>query len=137
LRDIKPGDKLYIMLHGPSQADGFLGASRKNGMKRYTPEQLARVLQREGLAKNITDIRLYACGSAIVGQEPAMAERLKQALVQRGYQNIAVYGYLGDVGASYAPRVDDNLKISSTAHKGAHDLELANYVRASHRRVRF
>jgi hypothetical protein len=131
--------KVYIHIHGSDDAY-YVSDSRADGsIKKYTPDELAALLMHEGLTTQIRDVRLYACASGEAGAIPAFADRLKVAMVSKGYSAVMVTGYLNDVKASYAPRLDDvnpNVQVPDI-HKGAYDPVVGGEVRASKRRVRF
>jgi hypothetical protein len=138
LRLVNPDDKVYIVTHGAGIPDSrFIGAERSSDYKKYTPEGIASTLQKEGLTKLISRVKVFACGSAIPGQMPPFAQRLKAAMVKNGYLSVMVTGYLGDVKPSYAPRSIDIFNLTEEEHKGAYDEDDAMIVRASTKRVVF
>lgn len=118
LRNVLASDKLYIVAHGAALGSRFIGSERgavKKGndwvggtFKKYSPDQLATVLKNEGLRTDFIDLRVFACGSALVPQgvnaTVSFAQGLKNALVGLGYAHLQVTGYQGAVKASYALR---------------------------------
>jgi hypothetical protein len=65
-------------------------------LKTYTPGDLARVLEDEGLPKDFKNVYLAACWSALGGYDRApFAQALWGALRQRGYYSVEVTGYRG------------------------------------------
>ncbi|HAJ6623750.1 TPA: hypothetical protein HNC36_28180 [Escherichia coli] len=86
-------DRLYIIAHGNTSVIG-------DGIRRtekLTPEDLAKVLYGLGLPKYFEDVRLFSCYSGVSNKFASYAQRLKEALKERGYCNIMVTGYLGMV----------------------------------------
>lgn len=120
LRNVAAADKLYILAHGNSLGSAAIGAKRgatRSGLawtggtsKKYTPDELADVLQAEGLPTNFVDLRVFACGSATTPATGAatasFAQRLKNAMVALGYNAIIVTGYEGALKTSYSQRKD-------------------------------
>jgi hypothetical protein len=118
LRNVQAADKLYILAHGAALGSRFIGAERgavKQGtnwvggtLKKYSPDRLAQVMKDEGLKTGFQDLRVFACGSALIKANSAMtisfAGGLKNALVALGYANIRVTGYQGSVRSSYSVR---------------------------------
>jgi hypothetical protein len=104
LRGIAAADELCLIIHGREAGSRFVGEDRRgaNGMelKKYSPEELARAIDKEGLIKTFRDLKLVACGggNCAYGEKQAMppfAQRLSFALKQRGYDHIQVTGYHG------------------------------------------
>ena len=126
LADVDAGDKIYLLSHGLSTAtsggalaignkrggqlqNGFVGGIQVVGgdMKMYRVDELARAIDKEGLTKNFRDLRVFCCNAGRDASHQGnavqpFAQRLKSALVVRGYHNIIVTGYLGDLVASYS-----------------------------------
>ena len=121
LRAVAPESKLYLLLHGSGTAEGrYVGATRSDGAtKSYTPEQLAMLMESEGLTKKIGRVSLFSCGSGL-GLEMSYAARLKRAMVSRGFLFVTVAGYLGDVKTSYVQRyiTEGEDLYTVDAHKG-------------------
>lgn len=121
LKCVTAADKVYILAHGAALGSSAIGACRggekvaafgsdqwQGGtLKSYTAAALARLLEKEGLAKHNMDVRVFACGS---GNTPAtatrsFAEELALELRALGYPNgLRVTGYLGSVRSSYSIR---------------------------------
>lgn len=136
LRNVAANDKLYVMLHGGAMGSKSVGAARggmnvspnaapkwEGGvMKEYTPEGLAKVIEREGLITSFVDLRMYACGSGLMpeGEAKSFAERLQNALYDRDYKLVRVTGYLGSVKTSYVERLEKGSvdKRTPASHKG-------------------
>jgi hypothetical protein len=98
LRHLSAKDMLFVVVHGSGGGSRKVGAERNGVMKVYSPEQLADVLQKEGLTRSFVDLRLAVCGSAenkALAGLPSFAERLGAELVGAGYSNIKVMGYKG------------------------------------------
>lgn len=135
LRRVGAGDKLYVLQHGVmyqgSNQAVMIGATRggtvKTGLqgpyvvggtdKRYTPDALAEHLEKEGLTKAIADLRIFACGSGVSEQQngaqmPSYAQALKGALTQRGYAQVIVTGYLGNLIAKHDGRLPPGTKFA-------------------------
>jgi hypothetical protein len=132
LDQVQDNDKLYVLAHGyqSKEAHGALviGAQRGDyvasgrsltgyavqaapgvGPKLYRAVTFAKHLEDEGLSKGFIDLRLFCCGSGLDGKQNGVnyapyASRLKAAMVARGYTQIMVAGYLGDLGADHMPR---------------------------------
>jgi hypothetical protein len=127
LRKLATADKLYILAHGHSLGSVAIGAARGakrrqqpsgkvewvgGKLKKYSADELAKLLEDEGLGKTFIDLRVYACGSAIAptppGQHPgttvAFADGLKNAMKARGYNSISVTGYEGALESGYSER---------------------------------
>lgn len=119
-------DKLYILAHGASRTSGFnqpavqigmdIGAVKKENAlsptweggvwKGFEAHKLAEHLEAEGLTRNILDVRVFACGTGISSDTVpvAYAKLLREALRRRGYRNVTVSGYNGDVAPTYNNR---------------------------------
>ena len=93
--------KLYIIVHGGGKGSASVGASRSGILKKYSPNDLAKAAEAEGLGKKIRDVRMYACGSAVApkGMAPFGA-RFAESLRNLGYDNVKVTGYLGSLYAA-------------------------------------
>lgn len=126
LSTVQAGDKLWVLSHGISATDGdgavvignkrggvlksaFIGGLTVEGgtYKLYHVDRLARAIDKEGLTKNFVDLRLYCCnaglGATYKGRQlQPFAERLKQALVGRGYNQVVVKGFRGSLIAGYS-----------------------------------
>lgn len=140
LRNVVANDRLYVLAHGGPQGSRHIAAARgarqvcemgvfhwEGGVtKSYDPEQLAAVIEAEGLLKSFVDLRIFACGSALVPapvdneKTRSFAENLLFAMRDLGYHLIQVTGYQGSVRSAYAPRsVKGNaLELTSEMHKG-------------------
>ena len=100
LSRVGPWDTLYILAHGEGYAgSNLVGAKRGSKFKTYTPEKLTSTLKKEGLADNVTDIRLLACGGGleVQGIHDSWAQKLKRAMNDAGYWRVYVTGYRGFV----------------------------------------
>jgi hypothetical protein len=138
LRNVTSGDKLYILAHGHSLGSTAIGVRRGakkvivlakpswtgGTMKQYGPDELAAVLEKEGLVKSFVDLRVFACGSANVPAAPGVtasfAQGLRDAMRALGYNSVRVTGYEGALRTSYAQQHDpDNFgKFTTSEHKG-------------------
>lgn len=135
LRNIAATDKLYILAHGAATGSKRIGGWRgmhfdagtndwEGGtLKGYTADQMARALEGEGLIKSFVDLRVFACGSGLVpppksGETQSFAERLRTALRGRGYNHVAVTGYLGSVKPAYDLRSVGIDQFTTEQHKG-------------------
>ncbi len=100
---VQPQDKVYISAHGAGVADGrYIGDDRGDGTeKKYTPDEMAHTLEKEGLTKFIGVVKMYACGSGLSRRIPSYAQRLKIAMVKRGYNRVMVTGYESDLSPDY------------------------------------
>lgn len=111
LRNVAAKDKLYVICHGATMGSRFTGARRgavqqgnewKGGeYKKYSPDQLAQVIQKEGLTTTFVRLYLFVCGSGLVPatQAKSFAEGVAIGLGNLGYSHIRVVGYLGEVSA--------------------------------------
>ena len=119
LRAVHQGDSLFLILHGAGVAGSrFIGAKRNGGQKKYTPEQIARTIEKEGLPKSFEDLFLLSCGGGLDVDDggrlhkPFVA-KVSAALKDLGYSRIRVTGYMGDVkpgcGDGYQVVVDTGL----------------------------
>jgi|GEM_PF-1798019 len=134
LRGLSAQDKLFILCHGASRGSSKIGAERgakqvyKKGvpeweggvMKAYDPDELAVVTEKEGLLKSFVDLRMFACGSALIPatQAKSFAERYALAMGALGYNHLRVTGYLGAVRSSYATRQVGMTGYTQNTHKG-------------------
>ena len=104
LGGVSAWDELLLICHGATGGSKFTGATRDdNKLKKYSPEELAGVIRKEGLAKSFIDLKLLVCGGGLRprgGVDDPFAERLCDALKAEGYSQIRVTGYLGDVSTS-------------------------------------
>jgi hypothetical protein len=95
-------EKLYVMIHGDGndQANTYAVAGQRadGDWKSYDPQHLARHLEKEGLSKAHRDLRLAACnGGRVDAVGYSFASVLKAWLSHRGYQNLTVYAYNGEI----------------------------------------
>lgn len=102
LSSLSPADTLNLICHGATGGSTKTGADRNGVLKAYTPEQLAEVIMKEGLPKTFINLKLLICGGALDRNpssrgKPAFAKGCFDALKARGYGNILVTGYCGDV----------------------------------------
>lgn len=142
LRSVRPNDKLYVMTHGlmpnpDTYIPTHVGDTRSgNDQKRYTPSELAKVLEKEGLTKSIIEVSVFACGSGLPSPLGPWARRLRDEMRNLGYSRVAVTGYLGDVRYSYAYRQTPDGGYTDEQHKG---IELGDGLiyQASSHKVRF
>jgi hypothetical protein len=169
LSGVGANDKLYILAHGLSASGGLNQPAVQIGMDRgsekkslwpeiwaggvwkgYTPKALAAHLEAEGLTKQIVDVRVFACGTGVaqLAALPSFAQQLKNELVQRGYLQVLVTGYLGETTINYnnrkyvqgtgpAQHANPHMaEYTATAHKGTKDGS-GDWVPASTRKVTF
>ncbi len=125
LSDVGGGDKLYVLAHGrmlPGEHGALIIGVKRGAFvlggslqgytvqgghwKSYTPPVLARHFEKEGLTKGIVDLRLFCCGAELATQQNGVAvqpfaQRLKAAMVARGYNAVTVTGYLGDLSPQH------------------------------------
>ena len=102
LRALSPADTVNLICHGATGGSTLTGADRAGVLKAYTPAELAEVLEKEGLPKTFVNLKLLICGGALdtnpsAKGKPAFAKGCFDALKARGYGNIQVTGYCGDV----------------------------------------
>jgi hypothetical protein len=124
LSGVAAGDTVWVLSHGLTAGGGAVVVGNKRGgqlqnnfaggptvvggqMKSYQADQLAAMLEKEGLVKTFVDLRLFACEAGLPATyqgNPLLpfAQRLKNALVGRGYANVVVTGFLGDLVAGYS-----------------------------------
>ena len=128
LKEITSTDTLYIMAHGY----GFPGfrriVERRDGdeLKSYNAEQLANVLFSEGLRLNFRNLHLLSCGSGLMNKsvldsdkvlidsklisknmhKNSFARQVCDAMKIKGYSQIQVTGYLGNIHIIPAMRPD-------------------------------
>lgn len=166
LSSVADDDKVYVLAHGiRNVGDGavVIGARRGDwvqsgqsltgytvqggAMKMYYPGEFAEHLEKEGLSKGFVDLRLFCCGSGLVaesqkyGDLDPYAQRLRGAMVQRGYNNVAVTGYLGDLSHEHIPRFapgsyEARDEYGEGTHKGV-QIAGSYKSRAKNHRVRF
>jgi hypothetical protein len=120
LRGVRAGDTLYLVLHGDGVA-GSKGVGAGRGYSRedlpgrivwkagpgstekdYSPDDVARIIEAEGLTKGFIDLHMLTCGSGLEGgNDPncvrSIAERVRDAMQARGYDRIRVTGYTGSI----------------------------------------
>lgn len=124
LSGVEPGDTLYFLLHGGGLEGrkDIVFANRHakrtklgwdegdaKGQKGYTPEQVAALLEKEGLKKTFVDLHMLTCGGALPGMDvDAFAERVCRGLKEIGYKRIQVTGYKGDVLVSRMGWISDD-----------------------------
>lgn len=102
LKMVPSTEKLYVMIHGDGN-DGDntfrVAGQRSNGKWReYSPENLARHLEKEGLSKAHQDLRLAACnGGRPDSVGDSFASILKLWMAHLGYHNLTVYAYHGEI----------------------------------------
>ena len=166
LSSVADDDKVYVLAHGIRNAgDGAVVIGARRGeyvqsgasltgytvqggtMKMYHPAEFAEHLEKEGLSKGFVDLRLFCCGSGLDAQSQIhgpldpYAQRLRQAMVQRGYNSVVVTGYLGDLSHEHIHRFAPGTSFadpdqSQGKHKGV--LIAGTYKsRAKNHRVRF
>jgi hypothetical protein len=110
LRSLTDEDRLYISAHGNAESIGTEG----NAVE-LSPAQLANLLETNGVPKDITDIRVFACHSAESSnpdqesievyfvpdeeklREQTYAGKLATQLENLGYKNAVVRGYMGAI----------------------------------------
>lgn len=96
-------DELLLICHGATGGSKFTGAQRSDGLKKYAPDELARVIQKEGLTKSFINLKLLVCGGGLKpagGAVDPFAERTCAALKADGFSKIEVTGYRGDVSTT-------------------------------------
>ena len=98
LSGVKPWDELLVICHGSGGGSNRTGVTRNGTLKAYTPDQLAKVIESEGLTKAFIDLKLLVCGSAensaLNGADP-FGKRVCAAMKDRDYNRIQVTGYRG------------------------------------------
>src|SRR5882757_1499870 len=100
LAQVKPEDKIYILLHGTGESDSLtIGTQLPSGkFKAYNPAEMAKILEKEGLTKDISRVNVFACGSGLASSQiPAWAQRLKEQMVHIGFLEVVVGGYTADL----------------------------------------
>jgi hypothetical protein len=116
LATLTQNDTLYIIAHGRrSRGDQICGETRKNSYSYLSAAQLAKQLRKDGLPKNVGDVRLMVCWSGYVGGatpwkegaathtlqrtagEAPFAGQLCAALKNSGYNRMIVTGFTGEV----------------------------------------
>lgn len=140
LRNVPAGRKLYILAHGQIRVNTrgavSVGATRDGGggRKSYSPDQLAAHLEAEGLTKQIRDVRLFNCQAGVERENgPAFGELFFDAMQARGYAQVEVSAYLGNLVSAYGQRgmpeldnearelfeaAEGNVYFTATRHKG-------------------
>jgi hypothetical protein len=108
LRDVKPGDRLYVFGHGN------LGKGIGPTKKGLTAKQLAKRIDDDGLPKTHPEIRLFACNTAVKmhNQVAPYAARFARAMAKRDYLGIFVVGYIGFVCLSRQGHKRSTLELS-------------------------
>jgi hypothetical protein len=164
LRNVGAATKVYILTHGIKSGAGVMPASwvgaRRGGhqqyhrgvprwvggqLKQFTPDQLARHVDREGLSHAIQDLRLFSCGAGVDvdNNTRSFGHRFREALRARGYANVRLTAYTGNLQSAYATRSVTPGYTASTAapHLTEHlykGVQLGGtYYPASSRRVYF
>jgi hypothetical protein len=113
-------------VHGSGEADSAtIRAVLPNGRyKTYSPEEMAALLEKEGLTKAISRVNVFSCGSGLASiQIPAWAQRLKEQMIRIGFLEVAVGGYTTDLYPSYTFRYVaalTGIQLSQGTHKGAY-----------------
>ncbi len=88
--------------------DGGFGPTVVGGVhKLYRVDQLPRAIEKEGLIKDFLDLRPYCCGAGLDATNNGQAvrpfaQRLKPSLTGRGYTDVVVTGFLGNLVAGYS-----------------------------------
>lgn len=138
LKNVNSLDKVYILAHGAALGSSYVGAplgAKKvivrgyegwtgGTLKKYSPIELAQLLKKENLPLNFVDLRVFACGSALIpnkdGITASFAQRLANELRNIGYRNIKVTGYLGTLQADYCIRNLSGGAFTDTCHKSVY-----------------
>ncbi len=143
LRMHPSNERLYVMIHGDdtlSDNSFSVSATRNNGEdKSYTPQTLARHLHKEGLSTALTDLRLAVCnGGRADDVGDSFASIFKAWMVHFGYQNLTVYGYVGNVRSDRA-QLDDGswVKYARIAHIDTSGNQVDEFYRLKDTRVAF
>lgn len=143
LRFVPSNERLFVMIHGDDTLDANsfeVQGTRDNGEdKIYIPKTLARHLEKEGLSKAIQDIRLAVCnGGRPDDVGDSFASIFKAWMVYRGYQNVTVYGYIGNVRSDRV-QLDDGrwVKYSRVAHIDGTGAQVDEFYRLRDQRVAF
>ena len=129
-------NKLYVMAHGATAGSRRIGGEDDST---FTAAELAADLEGEGLTKNFVDLRCWVCGSGLgpIVPDPQsqssfqiepFAQTLADELYDRGYTNIQVTGYFGEVYSAY---YDSNRTFGDGLDAGDSDV-----VQGSHRSVK-
>ena len=143
LKMVPSTERLYVMIHGDDtlSANSFsVEGTRDDGeVKAYMPDELARHLDKEGLTKAATDIRLAVCnGGRADDVGDSFASIFKGWMAQRGYRNLTVYGYVGNVRAGRMQLHDGEwIKYSRISHIDPNGKQIDKFYRLSKQRVAF
>lgn len=93
---LKPSDTLYIVAHGNTS---LIGGDSVRGPT-LSPGGLAELLIRRRLPKSFKDLRVLTCLSGVHSKTVSFAQRLKEIMYEKGYHNLVVTGYLGEIYVS-------------------------------------
>jgi hypothetical protein len=143
LKFVPSNEKLYVMIHGDDTLapNSFeVSGTRDNGEeKAYDPSHLARHLEKEELTKAITDIHLAICnGGRPDDVGDSFASIFKAWMIHRGYQNLTVYGYTGNVRAGRLELHDGQwIKYSRISHIDPNGIQVDKFYRLSKVRTAF
>lgn len=143
LKFVTSSERLYVMIHGDdtlSENSFTVSGTREDGEdKSYTPKTLARHLDKEGLTKSIQDIRLAVCnGGRPDDVGDSFASIFKAWMAHRGYRNLTVYGYTGNVRSNRV-QLDDGrwVKYARVAHIDANGQQVDTFYKLSGNRTAF
>jgi hypothetical protein len=143
LKFVSSQERLYVMIHGDDTLDKnsfVVSGTRENGEeKNYTPKALARHLDKEGLSKAIQDIRLAVCNGGRPDEVgDSFASVFKAWMAHRGYRNLTVYGYTGNVRSDRVQTDDGRwVKYSRVAHIDVNGDQVDDFYRLSSQRSAF
>ena len=144
LADLRAGDTLYIVLHGPPGCE-YASTIYENGRQcRYSPLALALHLQREDLPQVPLRIKLWICGSGATWVSPQSGEviqwpfaaRLKYELVWLDYDAVSVIGYEAPILDTMIQPIANHTGRHKQAAWGTHEQPIG-HTRASLTRVQF
>lgn len=111
-------------------APDFLGLIVVNEFKKYSSDELANLLVKEGLTRAFVDLRIFSCGSALVPpvdhETKSFAENLLFSMRRLGYSNLRISGYNGSVRSAYSYRqIMSTADYTASQHKG---VEIGIYI---------
>jgi len=135
LKRVASEDVLYLYACPTGSTPGAVGQSAKR------PADLAALLRAEGLNRNHRDLKLFIShsGDIVSGVPTAVsyAEQLHNSMKDT-YQNLVVYGYLGEVSPrGFYAHKSAGLEPGEAVERMAGESWQARRLRAKDNRVRF